>query len=130
MNLIEWNSNYSVGIEKFDNEHKKLIELINKLNDAMKNGRSREVLNDIISSLIKYAQTHFKSEEDFFKSSAYPEAQAHSNFHKAFVLKVTDFEKRFKLNQVGLGVDVMNFLKDWLINHIQKEDKKYSSYKN
>jgi hemerythrin-like metal-binding protein len=130
MNLIEWNKDYSVGIEKFDNEHKKLIEIINKLNDAMKAGKSKEVLNDIISSLIRYTQTHFKNEEDFFKSSNYPEAQSHSNSHKSFVLKVADFEKRFKSNQIGLGVDVMNFLKDWVVNHIQKEDKKYSSYKN
>ncbi|MEW6013478.1 MAG: bacteriohemerythrin [Elusimicrobiota bacterium] len=130
MNLIEWNKDYSVGIEKFDSEHKKLIEIINKLNEAMKSGRSKEILNDIISSLIKYTQTHFKSEEDFFKSVNYPEAQTHGNCHRAFVLKVADFEKRFKSNQVGLGVDVMNFLKDWLINHIQKEDKKYSYYKN
>lgn len=130
MNLIEWNKDYSVGIEKFDNEHKKLIEIINKLNEAMRTGKSREVLNDIISSLIKYTQTHFKSEEDFFKSANYPEAQSHANYHRAFVLKVAEFEKKFNSNQVGLGVDVMNFLKDWLINHIQKEDKKYSSYKN
>lgn len=128
MNLINWDDTLSVGLEKFDNEHKKLVSLINHLNTAMSQGKSREILGGIITELIKYAQTHFKNEEDFFKEVNFPDSQTHINSHRAFAIKVNDFEERFKRGQVGLGVDVMNFLKDWLIKHIKGEDKKYGEF--
>ncbi|MCX7905423.1 MAG: bacteriohemerythrin [Elusimicrobiales bacterium] len=128
MNLINWNESLSVGIDKFDQEHKKLVSLINHLNLAMSQGKSKDILGGIISELIKYSQTHFKNEEDFFKEINFNESQSHINSHKAFVIKVGDFESRFKRGQIGLSVDIINFLKEWLTKHIQVEDKKYGEF--
>jgi hemerythrin-like metal-binding protein len=128
MMAIIWKSEYSVGIEKFDNEHKKLIEIINRLNEAMSVGKSKEVMGSVITELIKYTHTHFKNEEEYQKSIGYPDYQNHLKIHKYFISKMEEFDNRFKTSNIGLGVDVMMFLRDWLIKHITVEDKKYSEF--
>ena len=129
MPLLTWNENLSVKITSIDDQHKKLIEMINNLQDAMSSGDSRAVLGEIFDGLLNYTVEHFTFEKDLFTKHAYPDADAHLAEHDAFAQKVSDLHKQFVgSSNFMIGVDVMKFLTDWLVNHIQGVDKKYSDH--
>ena len=104
--------------------------MINDLHDAMKQAKGNSVIGPLLNGLIDYAGTHFKIEERYFVRFGYPETEAHKKAHADFVAKVLDFKSRFDANTVGLSMEVMTFLSNWLQGHIKGEDKKYSSLFN
>ena len=130
MGTITWNDSLSVKVLAIDQQHKKLIDMINELSDAMRSGKGRDILSKIISGLILYTGTHFKTEEKYFDQFEYPEAEIHKKEHEAFVLKVLEFKKGFEKGDLNLTVEIMDFLSDWLQNHIKGSDKKYSQFFN
>lgn len=130
MSLITWNESYSVNIAEIDKQHQKLIDMLNDLNDAMKKGKGKDALGKILSGLVSYTVTHFKIEEKYFNEFGYPETAHHKKEHDTFIEKVTDFKDKFESRNLFLTIDVMNFLSDWLKNHIMGTDKKYSSFFN
>lgn len=130
MGTITWNDSFSVKVLAIDQQHKKLVDMINELTDAMRSGKGRDILNKIISGLILYTGTHFKTEEKYFDQFDYPEAEIHKKEHEAFVLKVLEFKKGFEKGDLNLTVEIMDFLSDWLQNHIKGSDKKYSQFFN
>ena len=71
MPLMQWNEKMSVGVSTFDNEHKKLIDLVNALHDGIQANRTPDVLGKVLDGLISYTATHFKHEEEFFAKSGY-----------------------------------------------------------
>ncbi len=128
--MIEWSDSLSVNVTAFDNEHRKLIDIINDLNDAMKEGKSNVVMGEIISRLIAYTGKHFKSEEQCFAQYGYPDAEAHRKEHEELVKKVVEIQERFNSGQMALSIEIMNFLRDWLRSHIKKSDKAYTAFFN
>jgi hemerythrin len=130
MALIQWASVFSVNVAEIDKQHQKLIALINNLNDAMKQGKGKESLAEIIDELSNYAANHFAFEEKYFDKFGYPAATSHKLEHANFVKKVSEFKNGFDSGRLALTIEVMTFLKDWLQNHIQGIDKKYSSFFN
>jgi len=130
MPIITWNDSYSVNVAEIDRQHQKLTAMINDLNDAMSAGKGKDVLGDIISGLISYTRTHFKTEERYFDRYGYPEAEQHKEEHKKFVSTVQKFQNQFQDGQMMLTIDIMTFLSDWLLKHIQGSDQKYSQFFN
>lgn len=130
MAIIQWNDTFSVNVAEIDKQHQKLIAMINELHDAMRQGKSNDVLKPILNGLIEYTGVHFKTEENLFARYKYPEAENHKKAHADFVAKVMDFKTRFESSAVGLSIDVMTFLSNWLQNHIKGEDKKYAPFLN
>jgi hemerythrin len=117
-------------VQEIDLQHQKLIGMINELNEAMKSRKGKESLGKIINTLISYTATHFKQEEQYFDRFGYPDSENHKKGYVAFVKKVTDFKKGFEKNDLTVTMEVMNFLSDWLRNHIKGTDKKYSKFFN
>lgn len=128
MALFQWDSSLSVGINEIDTQHQKLFGLINELNDAMRAGKSKEVLVKTISGLLAYTNTHFGVEERYFEKFKYPEAANHKAEHAKFVAKIVEYKTGYEKGQLGLSIQIMNFLTDWLKNHIKVTDKKYSAF--
>jgi len=126
MALIEWNNQYSVGLNLLDDQHKKLFQLLNTLHDAMKNGKGRDLLGKTLDELISYTVTHFRTEEELFDKHKYVGAIKHKAEHAELTKQAVDLKKRFDGGAV-LTLEVMNFLRDWLNTHIMGSDKKYSS---
>jgi hemerythrin len=123
-----WNENLSVNVKEFDEHHKKLIDLINQLHDAMGQGKGQMELYSIFDKLIAYTRMHFASEERLMAKLGYPALAAHHALHEALTQKVVDYQAEFKKGQLGVSLKVSVFLKDWLTSHIMKEDKQYSSF--
>ncbi|MBN1907206.1 MAG: hemerythrin family protein [Deltaproteobacteria bacterium] len=128
MPLINWEESLSVKVSEIDTQHKKLVELINKLHEAMKERKANTVLGGIIDELVDYAINHFRTEESYFDKFGYLKAVQHRKEHKDFVSKVAAFKDDFARNKIMLSMEIMEFLKAWLINHIKKIDMAYSDF--
>ncbi|MBZ0158505.1 MAG: bacteriohemerythrin [Alphaproteobacteria bacterium] len=128
--FIQWSNNYSVHVGMIDDQHKEIIRLVNEMHDALRQRRSRDILGTILNELADYAVKHFKVEEDLFQKYGYPEEAVHKEAHAALVRRVVELQKDFEIGRASINTDVMNFLKDWLINHILRTDKRYSAFMN
>jgi hemerythrin len=98
MALIDWNDSLSVNVAEIDLQHKKLIDQINELHEAMKTGKGKDILGKIVAALISYTATHFKTGEKYFARFAYPDTISHKKEHAAFVSNVVDFKDGFSYN--------------------------------
>ena len=130
MALINWDNSFSVKVAEIDAQHQKLVKLVNALNDAMKQGKGKDAISIVLNELINYTATHFKTEEKYFDQFDYPHKDLHKIEHSNFVKKVLSFQNDFQSGRLGLSIDVLNFLVNWLKNHILVEDMKYSSFFN
>ncbi len=130
MPLIQWDNSFKVNVAEIDQQHQRLVSMVNELNDAMKMGKGKEVLSKIINGLFSYAATHFSTEEKYFDQFGYPDTISHKLEHAAFVKKVSEFKSGFEKGKVGLSIEVMDFLSEWLKNHIKGSDMKYSKFFN
>lgn len=126
MSLINWEEKYSVKVASIDNQHKKLIELINELYDGMMAGKSKEILGPILDSLVAYTSSHFKTEEIYFDKIDYSETEEHKLEHQKFVNEIIDFKSKFNLGELTVTMEVAKFLKSWLLTHILGTDQKYT----
>jgi hemerythrin len=130
MALITWNASYSVKVRKFDDQHQKLVEMLNELHDAMKVGKGKEVMGKVLDKLIQYTATHFADEEKLMQQHSYPDYEQHKKEHNKLVLQVLDVQKQFHGGNAVITSAVMNFLKDWLQKHILGDDAKYGPFLN
>lgn len=128
MSLLSWKDEFSTGISTFDNEHKRLIALINELHAAMLESRSQEVVGEVLRKLVQYTQIHFKHEEEAFARTGYPHAAQHTAQHQKLAAQVSVFVETSREKNAHLSMDVLKFLKQWLLEHIEKSDKAYGSY--
>lgn len=128
MPLITWNERLSVGYQPIDAEHERLVELINRLHDAMTQGKGRQALGEVLDGMIEYTQTHFASEEAMMLEHEYPGYARQKAEHTALMRKVLELRSQYHTGQTVVTMDVMRFLKDWLVNHIQESDKAAGTY--
>jgi len=131
MPLMEWSEKLSVGVSQFDAEHKRLVGMVNDLFDAVSAGRGKEVLGPILDGLVSYTKTHFANEEKFMAQHGFPAFAAHKAEHDALAKQVGDIEKKFRGGATSvLSMEVMAFLKNWLVKHILGTDKGYGPFLN
>jgi len=128
MELITWTNDFSVGVTEIDNQHQKLVKMINELHQAMKKGKGNSYVENIIKQLIDYSIYHFETEEKYFDKFNYPESKSHKEIHKKFINDISVFKDDFENNKIMLTLDVLNFLSNWLREHILGVDMDYSDF--
>ncbi|MCW8880078.1 MAG: bacteriohemerythrin [Kangiellaceae bacterium] len=129
MPMMEWSHEYSVGIPSIDNQHKRLIELINQLNQAMAEGESASIVADILKGLTDYTRYHFSYEEDLFNQHNYPQTEQHLKEHASLIDRVEQFHYEFAQDPGGsISLELMQFLTNWLVDHIQGSDREYAGF--
>lgn len=129
MSLIEWNNSlYSVKVDQFDNDHKKLVDIINDLHSAMLKGQGKEKLNEILAELQAYTQYHFDAEEKKMTEVNFPGLQEHKKQHNELVVKLSELIQDYKNGKREVSIETFRFLKEWLFNHIQVVDKQYTPW--
>jgi len=126
---VIWNDSYLVGLPNIDEQHKKLVALINSLFHSCKETGSAAKIAyaRAFSEIADYTQTHFKDEEVFLEKSGYPELPMHKVEHKNFVDEIWVQFAKFKEGSTPL-VGLPRLLKAWLLNHIAIKDKKYAAF--
>jgi hemerythrin len=121
----------SVGVAILDKDHRKLVDMINDLYDSIQEGRGKDVVGKFLEGLISYTEEHFRREEKMFMKSEYPDVSRHMALHDAMSKQVAIIQENYKNEEAStLSMEVMNFIKNWLINHIMGTDMNYSPYLN
>jgi methyl-accepting chemotaxis protein len=126
---LRWTNRFSVSHEALDQDHQRLFKLFNDLSQAMRAGRSKSVIAAVLDQLIEYTAVHFRREENLMAAGNFPDLPGHRKLHEAFVAKVLEVRERFtEAASNTLAMETLDFVKDWLINHIQKSDRAYAPY--
>jgi hemerythrin len=126
-----WNDKLSVGVEVIDEDHKKLIAMINEMYDAILAGMGKKVVGDILDRLVHYTSFHFAREEALFAQTGYSDAAAHKAEHDAMAKWAIQAELDFHQGTLPApSLEVINRLKDWLFEHINGTDKLYGPHLN
>lgn len=129
MPLIEWSDQYSVGLEIFDNEHKKLVAIINGLHDSFEQGVDRSVAERALDELVEYTLKHFQHEESYFDDWGYPDKAAHRIAHQELRQQVLDYRASIGAKAgVEMALELITFLRYWLLGHIMSEDKAFCQF--
>lgn len=123
--LMPWSPKLELSIEVIDGHHKKLVAFINLLHKAMRLQKGTKEVGGILKNLAEYTVFHFAFEEELFKKYGYPEYENHRKIHKKLVAQVLDYQKDFTTGKATITMDLMDFLTDWLKDHILKTDKAY-----
>ncbi|HHB77268.1 MAG TPA: bacteriohemerythrin [Desulfobulbus sp.] len=128
--LIIWNETYEIGHDLIDQQHRNLVNIINELDRVvtMEDGTYQEQEGKILQKLINYTVFHFGTEEKLFKNSAYPNSKQHVQIHETMVCEITNFQQKYANRQETISDELLNFLTNWLINHIRGADREYKNY--
>ena len=127
---IVWTEAMCVGVTEIDVQHQKLIALINSVEQAMKLGHSRDCMGDWLRALAKYALFHFQAEEIYMHRIGYPHLEDQKGEHAGFSQKVIEFNDRYINHDALLTVEMMQYLKNWTMQHILNSDGKIGRFVN
>ena len=128
MALMNWDEKYAVGISEIDQQHKRLIQMINDLHEALVAKRGQQALADIVGRMVDYTAYHFSTEESLMKNNGYPQYGSHKHEHEGFAAKALELKQRVDMKSFVLTLEVLQFLREWLSNHILVNDKKYAPF--
>ena len=128
VDLMPWGAKLKIGIDQIDEQHKELVKMVNELHRAMKMKMGAREAGQILTRLADYTVYHFKNEEDLFEKHKYADREAHKAYHDKLVAQVLEFKKEFDGGRAALSMDLMQFLTDWLRNHILKTDMAYAPF--
>lgn len=130
ISLLRWSDRYSVGNNDIDNDHRRLFEIINMLQEMQLTGDNAGQFAEVLSSLFDYSMYHFNREEEYMNQISYDEIEAHRNEHKKYIVKISTFNSDFFSVRRPDETDVIEFLTNWWTNHILKSDVKYELFKS
>ncbi|BHH85938.1 bacteriohemerythrin [Desulforhopalus sp. 52FAK] len=128
MAVIKWRDSYSTGIEVVDDEHKKLVDLIEAMYTSIRDKEPKETVERVLTEIVEYTQTHFNNEEALMEEKEYPDLETHKAEHQNLIEEVGEYKDRL-LNDFPDGrQELYRFLREWLINHIMESDKAFGAY--
>lgn len=127
MTYLTWSEDLAVGNNLIDGDHRKLIDMANRLHEVMQEGRGKDVLGKVLNNLIVYTQEHFKREEELMRKLRFDGLDDHKHEHEKLLEQVLDMQQKFERGAVSLSIQMLHFLRDWLIDHIGESDKKLAA---
>ena len=131
MPFAEWSKEFSVGVAEIDDDHRRLLELLNELHDAVERGDGQDVLGKVLDGLTLYVSYHFAHEEALFLRTNYPGSERHRRQHRALTITVREIHDDFQSGASDvLPQQVLEFLKNWLYEHILGSDRAFGVYYN
>ena len=125
MALITWGPKLEIGIEIIDSQHRRLVDLINELDEAIEGGRAGDVVGNTLQGLIDYTHTHFRTEQDLLKKHDYEDFALHCREHRIFTDQIEIYQDRLNAGSLNLSGNVMSYMRGWLLTHIGSSDRAY-----
>ena len=122
---VAWKDYYSVGDASLDGQHKQIIGVINELYDATQSANDQQVIKLLLDRLASYTMDHFNREEAVMREHEYPNLAEHKALHDNLRQRTLDLRDHADLVTQR---DLLHFLKQWWVCHIQDCDKKYAPY--
>jgi len=126
--LINWSDVMSVKNAEMDADHKRLVNLINELYEAMWMDQAQPVIQKCLDSLKQYVCYHFHAEEELMAKSSFPGLKDHQAVHLQFIGNLAEMEKLWQEGDLGVLEQLMDMLQGWLVDHIMKIDMQYSAF--
>ena len=123
MAILNWTSDLDTGIAEIDNQHRRIVDYINRLNE-LRHMHDRAGLSDVIGEMVDYTMSHFAFEEALIENAGYMFAGPHKKVHDLFTRKVAEMQSRFDAGE-DVTVELHGMLSRWLFNHIRNEDHGY-----
>jgi hemerythrin len=130
MALLTWDDRYSVGVCSLDSQHSLLFKLINELAAAMASGNPRNLIAGVLRRLLVYTRNHFSAEEAILAATRYPGLEQHRQTHRRLTKHVEEFEARFERGERAEHAQLLDFLRDWVTDHVLRSDKEYGPWIN
>jgi len=128
MSIIDWQEDYSLGVPAMDCLHKQLTTMVNHLYETMQQSEGEEVIKRILSSLIQSIKYHLSAEEKVIQEPRFHRFAVHFAIHKELTRQVLRVMNEIKNGKAVLTVKIALYLKDWLINHIEGQNKQYKQH--
>lgn len=129
MKLVEWNDELVLGIPPIDEQHKKLVDMLNGFYSQLEKGEKEEAIYQFLHDLEEYLNFHLDYEERFMEKIGFPELGNHKKTHEMFKkLYAEEKEKFAKEKDIKAVRELVAFTYSWLFSHIMKTDKKYIKY--
>jgi hemerythrin-like metal-binding protein len=126
MALIVWDARLATGHSAIDEQHQSLVEIVNRLHGAMKQGKGKGEIQGILVFLNDYTVTHFAMEEGLMAQHGYSGAARHRAIHADLVRQLAELVDKFQQGTATLTLPVMTFLEEWLVQHIMGEDQLFA----
>lgn len=128
MAFIEWKPEYEMGITEIDNQHRQLVKMVNALHEAIKIGSGSMLIPALLENLIGYTLSHFQAEERYMQTCGFPDFETHQREHQELTEKVIQLRVQMRRGETVSTMEVMNFLKSWLMDHLAGSDKDFGQY--
>ena len=130
MDKIEWSDSFSVGVKLFDDQHKTIIGMINRLIETPNIDTNSAIITDLLTGMIEYATEHFADEENLLQDHDYPHYNDQRTRHSEFIAKTAEFCSDGRLQVKRIPESILIYLREWWASHILKEDMAYKSFLN
>jgi hemerythrin-like metal-binding protein len=131
MPQIEWDESFSVNHSEIDSQHKKWIDIHNRFCKILLEGdldSQKKITTETLQSMVDFTRYHFKFEEEYLNSIGYPDIVKHARLHKDFDTLIYQYYREDLDGGFVLETELLKVIKNWLMNHILVEDKKYSQF--
>lgn len=131
MTLIHWTDEMSVGVKAMDDDHKKLIGILNEMKSSLESADDLKAFGVALEQLVEYTRIHLAREEKLLAYANYPESTEHHKEHDEMIDKALKAQANFRCGATDmLAAEMTDFLQDWLMNHILISDKMYGPHLN
>jgi len=124
--ILSWSNKYSVGVKTLDDQHKGLLRVLNELHAAMMKGEAQKIAGPLLDKLMAGARDHFALEERMMSEARYAGMADHRAKHQELIVKLGNFIDRSRKGDNTMYVQLLNFLRDWLNDHMLQEDQEYA----
>lgn len=128
--VFAWKNEYSVNVAELDEQHKILYDLVNNLCESFVHVSDKTFFRNKLDELIEYTRFHFQREEELMRQCSYSDCDCHAREHRRHLQDIENFKKKIESGAEITGMEFLDFLKDWLVNHTEVIDKKYASAMN
>ncbi len=127
---IEWTDDLNTNISEIDDQHKELFRRVNDLLEACGKGKGRSEVSRILAFFQDYTMSHFGSEEQAMKKSAYPHFESHRTEHLDFVDQIVELKQKMMQEGAGVNVILLTIRTSviWLMAHIRRSDRRVADY--
>lgn len=125
--FFKWSPDYSVNIKAIDDQHRELVNILNRLFIAVSLREGNKVIADVLDALVSYTRTHFVLEERLMRQARYKDLELHIYEHKKLLAQLDLLCRKHLNEERAIYFDTLRFLKSWLKGHIQGIDTQYST---
>lgn len=125
MHIIEWSSDFALGIGEIDEQHKALVGMINALDASTHGEYSTENMRRLLAELADYVRDHFGFEERLMAGGGCtPElVTRHCGEHAYFRSVLRDLTADFENGRTSITITLIEYLVHWLLHHIAVVDR-------